>query len=69
MHKASISVAIAEAGRQAPEFRGEIPNEPQASDKRSQLHEACAQLTAWLEATPEARKARWSLDIDPQTLS
>ncbi|MBZ0330153.1 primosomal protein N' [Halomonas sp. ANAO-440] len=40
-----------------------------ASNKRSQLHEACAQLTAWLEAAPEARKARWSLDIDPQTLS
>ncbi|WP_311951042.1 IS110 family transposase, partial [Halomonas piscis] len=33
VHKASISVAIAEAGRQAPEFRGEIPNEPQAIDK------------------------------------
>jgi transposase len=28
VHKASISVAVAEAGRQAPEFRGEIPNEP-----------------------------------------
>ncbi|WNK20272.1 IS110 family transposase [Halomonas piscis] len=33
VHKASISVAIAEARRQAPEFRGEIPNEPQAIDK------------------------------------
>ncbi|WP_416137234.1 IS110 family transposase [Halomonas sp. HK25] len=33
VHKVSISVAIAEAGRQAPEFRGEIPNEPQAIDK------------------------------------
>ncbi|ERS91296.1 IS110 family transposase [Halomonas sp. PBN3] len=33
VHKASISVAIAEAGRQAPEFRGEIPNEPAAIDK------------------------------------
>ncbi|WP_445003105.1 IS110 family transposase [Halomonas mongoliensis] len=32
VHKVSISVAIAEAGRQAPEFRGEIPNEPQAID-------------------------------------
>lgn len=32
VHKASISVAIAEAGRQTPEFRGEIPNEPQAID-------------------------------------
>lgn len=33
VHKASISVAIAEAGRQAPEFRGEIPNEPKAIDQ------------------------------------
>lgn len=33
VHKVSISVAIAEAGRHAPEFRGEIPNEPKAIDK------------------------------------
>jgi transposase len=33
VHKASIAVAIAEAGRQAPTFRGEIPNEPKAIDK------------------------------------
>ncbi|MCE9682369.1 IS110 family transposase [Halomonas alkalisoli] len=33
VHKASIAVSIAEAGRQDPEFRGEIPNEPQAIDK------------------------------------
>lgn len=33
VHKVSISVAVAEAGRQAPEFRGEIPNEPRAIDK------------------------------------
>lgn len=32
VHKASISVAIAEAGRHEPEFRGEIPNEPKAID-------------------------------------
>ncbi|MEQ5803506.1 IS110 family transposase [Halomonas sp. H10-9-1] len=32
VHKVSISVAIAETGRQAPEFRGEIPNEPKAID-------------------------------------
>ncbi|ATJ81542.1 IS110 family transposase [Halomonas beimenensis] len=30
VHQASISVAIAEAGRQAPESRGEIPNDPKA---------------------------------------
>ena len=39
------------------------------AEKRSQLHEAGAWLTAWLEASPEARRTRWSLDIDPQTLS
>ena len=33
VHKASISVTVAEAGRQTPEFRGEIPNEPKAIDK------------------------------------
>lgn len=32
VHKASISVSIAEAGRQEPEFRGEIPNDPKAID-------------------------------------
>jgi len=37
--------------------------------KRSALHAACAWLTAWMEAAPEARRVRWSLDIDPQTLS
>ncbi|MGM0703051.1 MAG: primosomal protein N' [Pseudomonadota bacterium] len=39
------------------------------ADKRSRLHEAGAWLVAWLEATPEARRVRWSLDIDPQTLA
>jgi len=39
------------------------------SERRSRLHEAGAWLTAWLEASPEARRVRWSLDIDPQTLS
>lgn len=40
-----------------------------AADRRSQLHEAVSQLIAWLEATPEARRVRWSVDIDPQTLA
>jgi primosomal protein N' (replication factor Y) len=39
------------------------------ADKRSRLHAACAQLIAWMEAAPGARRVRWSLDIDPQTLS
>ncbi|MDN3557584.1 primosomal protein N' [Halomonas maura] len=39
------------------------------ADKRSRLHEAGAWLAAWLEAEPAARRVRWSLDIDPQTLS
>lgn len=33
VHQESISVAIAEAGRQEPEFLGEIPNQPKAIDK------------------------------------
>lgn len=33
VHKASIAVSIAETGRQEPEYRGEIPNEPKAIDK------------------------------------
>jgi primosomal protein N' (replication factor Y) len=40
-----------------------------AADRRSQLHKAVSQLIAWLEAAPEARRVRWSVDIDPQTLS
>ncbi|WP_111412912.1 primosomal protein N' [Billgrantia lactosivorans] len=40
-----------------------------SAGRRSQLHAACARLTAWLEACPEARRVRWSLDVDPQTLS
>ncbi|MGQ4878440.1 primosomal protein N' [Billgrantia sp. LNSP4103-1] len=39
-----------------------------SAGRRSQLHAACARLTAWLEASPEARRVRWSLDVDPQTL-
>ncbi|WP_425338669.1 primosomal protein N' [Halomonas salinarum] len=37
--------------------------------QRSQLHEASAWLVAWLEACRDARRVRWSLDIDPQTLA
>ena len=33
VHKDTIAVAIAEEGRQQPEFRGEIPNEPKAITK------------------------------------
>ncbi|WP_346796255.1 primosomal protein N' [Halomonas sp. Bachu 37] len=40
-----------------------------SADKRSQLHRACSWLVQWLESSREARKVRWSLDIDPQTLS
>ena len=39
-----------------------------SASRRSQLHAACAQLTAWLEDSPEARRVRWSLDVDPQSL-
>lgn len=37
--------------------------------KRSQLHPAVSWLVQWLEANREARKVRWSIDIDPQTLA
>lgn len=40
-----------------------------SSPQRSRLHEAGAWLAAWLESSREARRVRWSLDIDPQTLS
>lgn len=33
VHKTTIAVSIAEEGRQEPEFRGKIPNEPKAVDK------------------------------------
>jgi primosomal protein N' (replication factor Y) (superfamily II helicase) len=39
-----------------------------SGSRRSQLHAACARLTAWLERSPEARRVRWSLDVDPQAL-
>ncbi|WP_417329609.1 primosomal protein N' [Halomonas cupida] len=39
------------------------------AEKRSLLHEASAWWVAWLENSAEARRVRWSLDIDPQTLS
>lgn len=39
------------------------------SQTRKPLHLALARVVAWLEAAPEARRVRWSLDIDPQELS
>lgn len=33
VHKATIAVSVAEAGRQDPEFRGELPNTPRAIDQ------------------------------------
>ncbi|WP_447957183.1 primosomal protein N' [Vreelandella sp. EE7] len=40
-----------------------------AADKRSQRHAAANYLVQWLDAHREARGVRWSIDIDPQTLS
>ncbi|MGC3872754.1 primosomal protein N' [Halomonas sp. GXIMD04776] len=37
--------------------------------KRSALHVATAFIIDWLERSSEARRVRWSIDIDPQTLS
>lgn len=39
-----------------------------SSDKRSALHETGAWLIGWLENSA-SRRVRWSLDIDPMTLS
>ncbi|NYS59904.1 primosomal protein N' [Vreelandella salicampi] len=39
-----------------------------SADKRSQLHQAASVLVQWLEQSRDARRVRWSLDIDPQTL-
>ncbi|MGS2744762.1 primosomal protein N' [Halomonas sp. LS-001] len=39
------------------------------ADKRSHLHQAASALVHWLESSRDARRVRWSLDIDPQTLS
>ncbi|MHB0776711.1 primosomal protein N' [Halomonas sp. WWR20] len=40
-----------------------------SGSRRGALHEACAWLIGWLENAAEARRIRWSLDVDPQTLS
>ncbi|MFD0950291.1 primosomal protein N' [Paraperlucidibaca wandonensis] len=37
--------------------------------ERKPLHLALSRVVAWLEASPEARRVRWSIDIDPQELS
>ncbi len=36
---------------------------------RGPLHQCLQALCAWLEALPEARRVRWSLDVDPQELN
>lgn len=38
------------------------------SSKRAPLHRLIAALLPWLENAPEARRVRWSLDIDPDDL-
>lgn len=40
-----------------------------SADRRSQLHAAASFITQWLEGSADARRVRWSLDIDPQTLA
>ena len=39
------------------------------SSQRAALHQLLPQLVATLEALPEARKVRWSLDVDAQELN
>lgn len=38
------------------------------ANKRAPLHRLVAQLLQWLESSPEARRVRWSVDIDPDDL-
>lgn len=38
------------------------------SDDRRRLQALMATLVPWIEALPEARQVRWSLDVDPQEL-
>ena len=38
------------------------------ANQRAPLHRLIDRLLGWLETSPEARKVRWSLDIDPEDL-
>ena len=38
------------------------------ANKRAPLHRLAANLLLWLETSPEARRVRWSLDVDPEDL-
>lgn len=38
------------------------------AEKRAPLHRLISRLQPWLEAAPQARRVRWSLDIDPDDL-
>jgi primosomal protein N' (replication factor Y) len=39
------------------------------ASRRSQLHAALADLVPRIEALPDARRVRWSLDVDPQDIN
>jgi primosomal protein N' (replication factor Y) len=51
--------------RRAGRFRAQLLLR---ADGRARLHALLARWTPGLAALPEARKARWSLDVDPQEL-
>ena len=38
------------------------------ANKRAPLHRLIAKLLLWLENSPEARRVRWSIDVDPEDL-
>ncbi|WP_114417329.1 primosomal protein N' [Marinospirillum perlucidum] len=38
------------------------------AEKRAPLHRLLARVLLWMEAAPEAKKVRWSLDVDPDDL-
>jgi primosomal protein N' (replication factor Y) len=61
-----IGPLIAPMARKAGRFRYQLIIK---SDQRALLHREAHQLVNWLNTSREARKIRWSVDIDPQDMS
>ena len=61
-----IGPLIAPMARKAGRFRFQLIIK---SNQRALLHREVHQLINWMERSREARKTRWSVDIDPQDMS
>jgi len=61
-HLRVLGPVDAPMARKAGRYRAQLLL--QSSD-RSRLHDALARLRPALEQSPAARKARWSIDVDP----